>query len=43
MNWFEIYAFFGTPLIVLGIGAVMYFIAARDARKFDRDRQVPGE
>jgi hypothetical protein len=42
MSWFEVYAFFGTPLIVLGIGMLVYFIAARDAPREPLDR-APGE
>jgi hypothetical protein len=43
VSWFQIYAFFGTPIIVLGIGMLMYYIAVRDAEK-ERDRHhLPGE
>ena len=29
MNWFEIYALFGAPVVALALGILVYFIASR--------------
>ena len=43
MTWFQVYAFFGSPLIVLLIGLGVAYMAARDARIDERSHHVPGE
>ncbi len=43
MTWFQVYAFFGGPLIVLLIGFGVAYLAARDARIDDRGHRIPGE
>jgi hypothetical protein len=43
VTWFQVYAFFISPLLVLAIGLGMYFIAARDLDR-PRPKEVkPGE
>jgi hypothetical protein len=42
VSWFQVYALFGSPLLVLGIGLFVYYIAVRGAQK-DAERHVPGE
>jgi hypothetical protein len=29
VNWFEIYALFGAPVVALALGILVYFIASR--------------
>jgi hypothetical protein len=43
VSWFEVYAYFGMPLVVLGVGLLVYYVAVRDAEKAERDHRVPGE
>ena len=43
MTWFELYAFFGAPPVVLGIGLLVYWIAANDLDGPKADRHQPGE
>ena len=43
MTWFQAYAFFGGPLIVLLIGIGMAYWAVRDSRYDERDQHLPGE
>lgn len=43
MTWFEIYAVFGAPFVVLGIAMLVYWIAANDLDSRKADRHVPGE
>jgi hypothetical protein len=42
MTWFQLYAFFGGPLIVLIIGLGVAYAASRDGID-ERSHRVPGE
>ena len=43
MSGFQIYAFYVSPLLVLGVGLIAYWIAARKADREQRDKAIPGE
>lgn len=43
MTWFQIYAFYVSPLLVLGAGLLVYWIAARDLDRPPPERPTPGE